>query len=398
MNEIFNITTETDFQQKCLETFRYQYQNVEVYRKFCEYLKINPIEINKVEKIPFLPIEMFKNHLVLDKVFDFAQADKSGSFFQSSGTTQIQIRSKHYIADFSLYEESIYKSFEQFIGKPEDFIFLGLLPNYSENPHSSLIYMVDFLMKKSGKPENGYFLYNYQELLELLHKLEKQKVILFGVSFALLDFLDYCHSERSEESLSNSPTLQPSNALTIIETGGMKGRKEEMTKDELLKIFKKGFGTERIFSEYSMTELLSQAYSLGENIYETPNWMRILVRNTEDPFSYVEDGRNGAINIIDLANRHSCSFIATQDLGKIVSDFEVPRFARNDNSGLFLEVGNARNDSQRNEEALQETKDSSLHSQAHFVQNDKMRTQIRKFQVLGRIDHSDIRGCSLLVS
>lgn len=323
---IFDIKTEEDFRLACLETFIYQYENVEVYRKFVDYLNINPSSINQVSDIPFLPIEMFKNHLVLDK------KSTAENYFQSSGTTQMN-RSKHYIADFSLYEESIYKSFEQFIGKPEDYIFLGLLPNYSENPHSSLIYMVDFLMKKSAKAENGYFLYNHQELFELLQTLKDKKLILFGVSFALLDFLDYCNS--------NSKTLQLSNSLTVIETGGMKGRKEEMTKDELLKIFKQGFGTDKIFSEYSMTELLSQAYSLGENVYKSPNWMKILIRNTEDPFSYVDDGKTGTINIIDLANRHSCAFIATQDLGKFEND---------------------------------------------------------TFQVLGRIDHSDIRGCSLLVS
>ena len=188
-------------------------------------------------------------------------------------------------------------------------------------------------MNKSGKAENGYFLYNHQELYELLNDLNGKKVILFGVSFALLDFLDYCHA--------NSQTLQFSKTLIVIETGGMKGRKEEMTKDELLKIFQNGFKTDKIYSEYSMTELLSQAYSLGENIYKSPNWMKILVRNTEDPLSYVEEGRTGAINIIDLANRHSCAFLATQDLGKSENGF---------------------------------------------------------FQVLGRIDHSDIRGCSLLVS
>lgn len=325
-NNIFNIQTEEDFRNECLGTFRYQYENVDIYRKFVDYLNINPDEISEIRQIPFLPIEMFKNHLVLDK------NSKTENYFQSSGTTQMN-RSKHYIADFSLYEKSIYKSFEQFIGKPEDFIFLGLLPNYSENQHSSLIYMVDFLMKKSGKPENGYFLYNHQELFDLLQKLPDKKIILFGVSFALLDFLDFVHS--------NSQTLKLSDSLTLIETGGMKGRKEEMTKDELLKILQKGFGTDKIYSEYSMTELLSQAYSLGKNIYETPNWMRILIRNTEDPFSYIEAGKTGAINIVDLANRHSCSFIATQDLGRI---------------------------------------------------SDK------KFQVLGRIDHSDIRGCSLLVS
>ena len=339
MKSIFQIKTEADFQQKCLETFRYQYNNVAVYRKFVDYLNINPEEILEVEKIPFLPIEMFKNHSILD---DLKSTDL---FFQSSGTTQMNL-SKHWIADETLYQESIVKSFEQFIGKPEDYIFLGLLPSYLEKQNSSLIYMVDFLMKKSGKPENGYFLYNHQDLFELLNQLSKEnkKVILFGVSFALLDFLDFAET--------NHHTITSSDQLTIIETGGMKGRKQEMTKDELLTIFHKGFGTDKIYSEYSMTELLSQAYSLGQNIYESPNWMRILIRNIEDPFSYVEHGRNGAINIIDLANRHSCSFIASQDLGKILS------------------------------------------------KNDHQQTEIdnQKFQVLGRIDHSDIRGCSLLVS
>lgn len=341
VNKIFNIQSQSQFQEAALETFRYQCENVEVYRRFVNFLKISPDEVREVEKIPFLPIEMFKNQLVIDGNF------KTERYFQSSGTTQMLNRSKHFIANFGLYEESIYRSFEQFIGKPDDYIFLGLLPNYSENPNSSLIYMVDYLMKKSGKPENGYFLYNHAELLELLKTLKGKKVILFGVSFALLDFVDFWQAEFSETS--HSPLHVFTDSLKIIETGGMKGRKEEMTKDELLAILKNGYGTEQIFSEYSMTELLSQAYSLGENIYETPNWMRVLIRSTEDPFSYVKDGRNGAINIIDLANRHSCAFIATQDLGSV---------------------------------RKLETK-TSIHP---------------AFSVAGRIDHSDIRGCSLLIS
>lgn len=327
MENIFSIQTEQDFLNASLAAFHYQYEHVEIYRKFVDYLKINPDEVNTLTKIPFLPIEMFKNHQILDK------KPKTDLFFQSSGTTQMNL-SKHFIADPGLYEESIYKSFEQFIGKPEDFIFLGLLPSYLEKQNSSLIYMVDYLMKKSAKPENGYFLYNHSDLFELLNNLKDKKVILFGVSFALLDFLD------SVESLNVS--VNGSQNLTVIETGGMKGRKEEMTKDELLKILQNGFKTEKIYSEYSMTELLSQAYSLGNNEYKCPNWMRILVRNAEDPFSYEQEGRTGAVNIIDLANIHSCCFIATQDLGK-----KLP--------------GDT-------------------------------------FQVLGRIDHSDIRGCSLLVS
>ncbi len=338
MNNIFNIKTEEDFKNQCLETFYHQYENVEIYRKFVDFLNINPDEILSIEHIPFLPIEMFKNHQILDK------NKTTENYFQSSGTMQMN-RSKHYIADFTLYEESIYRSFQQFIGKPEDYIFLGLLPNYSENLHSSLIYMVDFLMKKSGKSENGYFLYNHRDLFDLLQNLNDKKVLLFGVSFALLDFLYFLEA--------NHHIITSSHQLTVIETGGMKGRKEEMTKDELLKILQNGFKTEKIYSEYSMTELLSQAYSLGQNIYETPNWMRILVRNAEDPFSYVEQEKNGAINIIDLANKYSCSFIATQDLGRII-------FQNHENT-------------------------------THKITKNK-------FQVLGRIDHSDIRGCSLLVS
>lgn len=326
MENIFSIQTEQDFSTAALNTFRYQYENIEIYRRFVDYLKINPDEVDRVANIPFLPIEMFKNHQILDK------NATAGIFFQSSGTTKMNL-SKHFIADEHIYKESICKSFEQFIGKPEDFIFLGLLPSYLEKQNSSLIYMVDYLMKKSGKPENGYFLYNHEDLFTLLNELQNKKVILFGVSFALLDFLDFCDT--------NSKTLQFSDSLTIIETGGMKGRKEEMTKNELLKILQEGFKTEKIYSEYSMTELLSQAYSLGNNEYRCPNWMKIMIRNAEDPFNYEMEGRTGAINIIDLANIHSCSFIATQDLGKITGD---------------------------------------------------------KFQVLGRIDHSDIRGCSLLVS
>ncbi|WP_442872802.1 LuxE/PaaK family acyltransferase [Bergeyella sp. RCAD1439] len=326
-----------EFQKACIETFLHQYQNVEVYRHFVDFLNVRPENVSQIDQIPFLPIEIFKKHVVIDRRFQPVH------YFQSSGTTNIQTRSRHYIADFSLYEESLLRSFAHFIGAPETFVFLGLLPNYSENPHSSLIYMVDALMKASAHPENGYFLYNHNELLATLERLKDQKAILFGVSFALLDFLD------SVRTLTGRNLETQDRPLTIIETGGMKGRKEEITKDQLLKSLKEGFGTERIYSEYSMTELLSQAYSLEENTYQCPPWMRILIRNTEDPFAYLPDGKTGAINIIDLANRHSCAFIATQDLGK----------------------------------TLPETSSNPLHP---------------RFQVLGRIDHSDIRGCSLLVS
>ena len=331
IDDVFQIRSDADFKQKCLETFLYQYKNVEVYRKFVDYLKTDLSSVNTIKDIPFLPIEIYKNHQVLD------ENSETDLFFQSSGTTESN-RSKHWIADEEIYKQSILTSFQKFIGEPDEFVILGLLPNYSENPHSSLIYMVDYLMKESGQIENDYFLYNYLKLYSLLKKLKtkEKKIILFGVSFALLDFLDTLNKE-------NLTIENPD--LMLIETGGMKGRKEEMTKDELLQIFQKGFGSEQIFSEYSMTELLSQAYSLGENLYQTPSWMKIMIRNTEDPFQFLPCGKTGAINIIDLANIHTCSFIATQDLGKI----EI----------------------QNNEEY---------------------------FSVLGRIDHSDIRGCSLLIN
>ncbi len=329
MRNIFEIKTEEDFEEACLSIFNYQYENIDIYHKFVDYLNINPKKISKITEIPFLPIEMFKHHTILDR------NRQTDAYFQSSGTTNIQTLSRHWIADFELYQQSILHCFQQFIGHPKDYIFLGLLPNYLERQNSSLIYMVDFLMNKSSQKENGYFLYNHPELLELLKNLNNRKIILFGVSFALLDFIDFCEANGGFYSAQNSN-------LIIIETGGMKGRKEEMTKDELLKILRNGFLTDKIYSEYSMTELLSQAYSLGNNFYQSPNWLRIMIRNLEDPFSYVEKGKTGAVNIIDLANKYSCSFIATQDLGKSFDNHQ--------------------------------------------------------FQILGRIDHSDIRGCSLLVT
>lgn len=329
MRNIFEIKTEEDFEEACLSIFNYQYENIDIYHQFVDYLNINPKKISKITEIPFLPIEMFKHHTILDR------NRQTDAYFQSSGTTNIQTLSRHWIADFELYQQSILHCFQQFIGHPKDYIFLGLLPNYLERQNSSLIYMVDFLMNKSSQKESGYFLYNHPELLELLKNLNNRKIILFGVSFALLDFIDFCEANGGFYSAQNSN-------LIIIETGGMKGRKEEMTKDELLKILRNGFLTDKIYSEYSMTELLSQAYSLGNNIYQSPNWLRIMIRNLEDPFSYVEKGKTGAVNIIDLANKYSCSFIATQDLGKSFDNHQ--------------------------------------------------------FQILGRIDHSDIRGCSLLVT
>jgi len=335
---IFNIKTEQDFINSCIETFNYQYENIEIYKNFVDYLNIIPSEVLEIEKIPFLPIEMFKYHKIVDKNLT------PTLYFQSSGTTQINL-SKHWICNENIYKESIQKSFEKFIGNPKDFVFLGLLPSYLERQNASLIYMVDYLMKISNHPENSYFLYEHEQLIEKIYTLEKsqKKYILFGISFALLDFLDTIFRLNIKD-------FKISKGI-IIETGGMKGRKEEITKDKLLSELKEGYGTNKIYSEYSMTELLSQAYSTGDNMYKCPNWMRILVRNLEDPFSYVKNGKTGAINIIDLANIHSCSFIATQDLGK---SFDVS-------------------------------------------QSTKTLKQY-EFQVLGRTDNSDIRGCSLIIS
>lgn len=331
---LFSIHTEAEFEQLCIDTFRYQYQTIPMYSQFVDYLNIIPENVNSIQKIPFLPIEMFKKHTII------AKNNSATHYFQSSGTGNMAVRSRHYIHDFTLYEHSILSSFSHFIGDPSEYIILGLLPNYSENPHSSLIYMVNFLMKKSNKEENQYFLYNHEALANILSQTEQKKILLFGVSFALLDFLDYLDE--------NSISLPENPNLTLIETGGMKGRKTEMTKDLLLDMLKNGYRTPHIFSEYSMTELLSQAYSLGNNLYHSPNWMRVLIRSIDDPFSFLPEGRTGGVNIIDLANIHSCAFIATQDIGKLRGKSQL-----------------------------------SLH---------------HTFEILGRIDHSDLRGCSLLVS
>jgi phenylacetate-coenzyme A ligase PaaK-like adenylate-forming protein len=249
--------------------------------------------------------------------------------FSSSGTTGNQ-NSRHYVKDISLYEESFFRSFEMFFGKPDDYIILALLPSYLEREGSSLIYMVDHLMQKSDHPENGFYLHEYEELSGKLQILKNQgkKVILIGVSFALLDM-----AERH-------PLDFPD--LVIIETGGMKGRRQELVREELHNRLKKAFSVDRICSEYGMTELLSQAYSMGEGLFMTPPWMKILIRDTNDPFTLIADGRTGGINVIDLANIHSCSFIATQDLGKMNKDgrFEVlGRFDNSDVRGCNLMVG-----------------------------------------------------------
>ncbi len=294
-----------------------------MYHQFCNLLKTQPKEINSISQIPFLPIEFFKTQQI--KTGEF----KEEMIFLSSGTTGA-IQSKHFVKDINLYEASFTKTFNSFYGNIEEYCVLALLPSYMEREGSSLIYMVEKLIQQSKHPKSGFFLKNEQELIKNLQNLIKngQKTLLIGVSFALLDL-----AEKYKLNLTN---------IIIMETGGMKGRREELTRNELHSIYKKSFNVAEIHSEYGMTELLSQAYSKGKGIFSCPNWMKILIRDINDPLNYVEENRTGGINVIDLANMNSCSFIATQDLGKKTSSHE--------------------------------------------------------FEVLGRFDNSDLRGCNLLVS
>lgn len=314
-NQIFNIKTSQEFNELSLKIFNYQFKNNLVYQQFCKLLKIIPSQIVSINQIPFLPIEFFKTHNI-----------KSGQFeeeivFLSTGTTG-KNQSRHFVKDLSLYEESYKNAFNQFYGKIEDYRVLGLLPSYLEREGSSLIYMIDDLIKKSNHPQSGFFLQNWSEMIEILQKMSKngQKTLLIGVSFALLDL-----AEKHQIDMSN---------IIIMETGGMKGRREELTRNELHQILCKSFNAKNIHSEYGMTELLSQAYSKGNGIFKTPNWMKILIRDINDPFNMVENNKTGGINIIDLANIDSCSFIATQDLGKKKNDEEFEVLGRFDNSDL----------------------------------------------------------------
>ena len=319
--KIFNIQTPQDFKKVALDVFTFQYENVNVYRQFCEALKVNPKQISTISEIPFLPIQFFKSHTII------AEGDKPETIFSSSGTTG-SVTSKHYVASTKLYEESFNKAFQNQYGNPTDYTILALLPSYLEREGSSLIYMVDSLIKQSENEHSGFYLDDMNALMEKLTLLEAkgQKTILLGVSYALLDLIE-------------AQSFQLKNTI-IMETGGMKGRRKEMIKEELHEVLQRGFGVSEIHSEYGMTELLSQAYSTGNGIFTCPPWMKILTRDTEDPFTYV-DGKTGGINVIDLANLYSCSFIATQDLGK-------------------------------------------LHKN-------------NSFEVLGRFDDSDIRGCNLMI-
>lgn len=320
--DIFSIGSQKEFEKITLKVFRHQYEHNQVYQDFCSLLKKDKTNVKSLEEIPFLPIQFFKSHAVLSSSKPIQET------FTSSGTSGM-VSSKHLVTDLSLYEQSFRKAFSQFYGNSEDYVILALLPSYLEREGSSLIYMVNDLIESSNHPESGFYLHNYDELVQQLIKIDSsgQNVLLIGVTYALLDVVE-------------KQTFQLKNTI-IMETGGMKGKRKEIIREELHEILGNGFGVSAIHSEYGMTELLSQAYSLGNGIFECPPWMQILIRDTEDALTYVDFGKTGGINVIDLANINSCSFIATQDLGK-----------KNPN-----------------------------HS----------------FEVLGRFDSSDIRGCNLMV-
>ncbi|TYB79020.1 LuxE/PaaK family acyltransferase [Bizionia myxarmorum] len=314
-SDIFKIDSAEAFEKNALQVFKFQFENNSVYRSFCDLLYKNPSDIHRVEDIPFLPIQFFKSHDVLSST---AAIQK---IFTSSGTTG-QTTSKHLVTDLSVYERSYEAAFKQFYGAIEDYVVLALLPSYLERDGSSLIYMADAFIKQSQQPESGFYLHDLEALKNTLLKLESEnrKVLFIGVSFALLDLVEF-----HEFQLKNT---------IIMETGGMKGRRKELIRNELHDILKKGFGVPEIHSEYGMTELLSQAYSLGHGVFKCPAWMRVLTRDTEDALTIQATNKTGGLNIIDLANFNSCSFIATQDLGKVHDNGTFEIIGRFDNSDI----------------------------------------------------------------
>lgn len=320
MNNIFSITPET-FTQSALAVFHFQYENNALYKRWVDIIGTLPSQVNELTDIPFLPVSFFKTDEVVTGQF------LPEVIFESSGTSQTQ-NSRHLVKDVSVYSNSFLKGFEQFYGDIGEWSIIGLLPAYLERSGSSLIMMVDELINQSGHDKSGFYLYDFEKLSSILESLEKsgQKTLLIGVTFALLDFAEQ-YPMRLENTI-------------VMETGGMKGRRKEMTRQEVHDILTGKLGVNKIHSEYGMTELLSQAYSIGDGIFSTVPWMKVLVREEDDPLSIRTIGR-GIINVIDLANVHSCSFIATDDVGHV--------------------SGNG------------------------------------QFEVSGRMDTSDIRGCSLMV-
>ena len=320
--DIFKITSELEFNTLALRVFKFQYEANAVYQKFCKLLDKHPSNVNSLRDIPFIPIEFFKSHDILSSKEPIVKT------FTSSGTTGSRT-SKHFITDLTIYEDSFNIAFQEFYGNPEDYAILALLPSYLERDGSSLIYMANNLIADSKHPKSGFYLHNLEDLAQTLKALDDsgQKTLLIGVSFALLDLVD-AYSFQLENTI-------------VMETGGMKGRRKEMIREELHEILSKGFGVNNIHSEYGMTELLSQAYSNGQGVFNCPKHMKILIRDPEDALTYLTKGKTGGIYVIDLANLNSCSFIATQDLGKQISETD--------------------------------------------------------FEILGRFDHSDVRGCNLMV-
>ena len=319
--KVLELSNQKEFQRDlAMEIFQYQYHSNSIYQDFCNQLHREPQQVKTLRDIPFLPISFFKTHRIQ------SGSQQAKLLFQSSGTSGMT-RSQHWVPDEELYQKNALNSFERFYGPLANYTIFALLPSYMEQGNSSLIYMVKHFIHQS---DGGFFLKDYVSLQNQIQKAQQQgkKVLLWGVSYALLDLIEH-------------PDFQPIENLIVMETGGMKGRRKEIVKEELHKTLCQGFGVEHIHSEYGMTELLSQAYSLGKGIFESPSTMKILIRDSNDPLSMENMGRSGGINVIDLANLDSCAFIATQDLGK-------------------------------------------LHSET-------------KFEVLGRFDNSDVRGCNLMV-
>ncbi len=321
--QVFGIDSEAQFEQVALQVFKHQAKHCAVYNSFLTGLNVDIEAVKDIGQIPFLPIEFFKSHEV---VSSSAPAEVT---FTSSGTTGM-ITSRHLVSDVSWYTESFRNAFALFYGDIESYTVLALLPSYLEREGSSLIYMADDLIRQSHNADSGFYLYNHEELHQQILRQQqlKKPTLLIGVTFALLDFVEQYQISFPE--------------LIVMETGGMKGRRKEMIREELHDTLCKGFGVSKIHSEYGMTELLSQAYSKGDGIFDCPPWMKIITRDTNDPLDSLGFGRTGGINVIDLANINSCSFIATQDLGKVQPDgsFEVlGRFDNSDIRGCNLLVG-----------------------------------------------------------
>ena len=303
---IFQIKNDDDFKTVAFNQLRYQFENNLILNKYYDALNFKIESISELNEIRFLPIELFKSNEIV------CGANNATHIFSSSGTTG-QITSKHFVKDIAIYEKSFLKCFEMFYGKPEAYCFLFLLPSYLERTGSSLVYMAEYLVKRSANKSSGFYLSNYQDLkIKILEQKNKgEKTILFGVTYALLDLCEF--------------DLSLDENFIVIETGGMKGKRKEVTKQELHSVLKEKLKINTVHSEYGMTELLSQAYSKGDGIFQCPPWMKILIRDPYSPNEYLPQGKVGAINVIDLANLHSCSFIATQDLGRDLGEgkFEI---------------------------------------------------------------------------